>query len=229
MQKIGGLMKKKAFTLAEVLITLGIIGIVAAMTLPTLVTKYRKQQTVTHLKKVYTSLNQALRLSEAEFGPYEYWSTGYSNGTQDVHEYYEKYWYPRFKVLKSCETFSACGYKSNNPYKTISGGAHGHTYTARNVRVPFIIADGTSISISIQAGEGAYDSSVYIDLNGSKEPNMFGIDVFAFVRLAGKGIMPSCYAATNSYVENDCKNNGYCCTAKIVRDGWEIKDNYPWK
>lgn len=56
----------KAFTLAEVLITLGIIGVVAAMTLPTLINSYKKQQTVTHLQKVYTSLNQALRLARSE-------------------------------------------------------------------------------------------------------------------------------------------------------------------
>ena len=47
---------KKAFTLAEVLITLGIIGIVAAMTLPTLIGKYQKKQTVTQLKKAYRDI-----------------------------------------------------------------------------------------------------------------------------------------------------------------------------
>ena len=40
-------MKFKAFTLAEILITLGIIGVVAAMTIPTLITNYQKKQTVT--------------------------------------------------------------------------------------------------------------------------------------------------------------------------------------
>lgn len=44
-------LQKKAFTLAEVLITLGIIGVVAAMTLPTLVGEYQKKQTATQLKK----------------------------------------------------------------------------------------------------------------------------------------------------------------------------------
>ncbi|PWL80398.1 hypothetical protein DBY21_01910 [Candidatus Gastranaerophilales bacterium] len=48
------------FTLAEVLITLGIIGIVAAMTLPSVIGKYQKKVTVERLKKVYTSLSQAL-------------------------------------------------------------------------------------------------------------------------------------------------------------------------
>ena len=46
----------KAFTLAEVLITLGIIGIVAAMTLPILIGKYQKMQTATQLKKAYKRL-----------------------------------------------------------------------------------------------------------------------------------------------------------------------------
>ena len=44
-------MTKKAFTMAEVLITLGIIGIVAAMTLPSLVGNYQKKQTAMQLKK----------------------------------------------------------------------------------------------------------------------------------------------------------------------------------
>jgi len=45
---------KKGFTLAEVLITLGIIGVVAAMTIPTLMTKYAKQRTETQLVKFYS-------------------------------------------------------------------------------------------------------------------------------------------------------------------------------
>ena len=45
---------RKGFTLAEVLITLGIIGVVAAMTIPTLMAKFEKQQYVTQLKETYT-------------------------------------------------------------------------------------------------------------------------------------------------------------------------------
>ena len=52
---------KKAFTLAEVLITLGIIGVVAAITIPGLITKYQKLVTVVKLKKVYSQLNQVMR------------------------------------------------------------------------------------------------------------------------------------------------------------------------
>lgn len=51
---------KKAFTLAEVLITLGIIGVIAALTLPGLIQGYRKKVTETALKKAYSQLSQAL-------------------------------------------------------------------------------------------------------------------------------------------------------------------------
>uniref|UniRef100_UPI0040289A2A prepilin-type N-terminal cleavage/methylation domain-containing protein n=1 Tax=Candidatus Scatousia sp. TaxID=3085663 RepID=UPI0040289A2A len=67
-------MRYKAFTLAEVLITLGIIGIVASMTLPTLVGKYKKVQTISQLKKTYTVLNQAFRHSEADNESSLYWN-----------------------------------------------------------------------------------------------------------------------------------------------------------
>lgn len=71
---------KRAFTLAEVLITLGIIGVVAAMTLPSLVGNYKKKQAVTQLQKVYTVLNQALRQSEAANESSQY--LGYIKGCQ---------------------------------------------------------------------------------------------------------------------------------------------------
>ena len=57
-----------AFTLAEVLITLGIIGIVAAMTIPSLMTKYRKSIVETRLKDSYSIFANAIRLAESEYG-----------------------------------------------------------------------------------------------------------------------------------------------------------------
>ena len=65
--------KNFAFTLAEVLITLGIIGVVSAITLPTVVQNYQKQATVAKLKKAYTTINQAILLSIAENGDYADW------------------------------------------------------------------------------------------------------------------------------------------------------------
>ena len=65
---------KKAFTMAEVLITLGIIAVVAAMTLPALIQKYNIQVTEVRLKKFYSIFNQAILQSTLKNGPYEGWN-----------------------------------------------------------------------------------------------------------------------------------------------------------
>lgn len=61
------------FTLSEVLITLGIIGVVAALTIPTLVANYRKKVVVSKVKKAYSTLQQAVKLSEADNGSCDSW------------------------------------------------------------------------------------------------------------------------------------------------------------
>ena len=66
-------MKIKSFTLAEVLITLGIIGIVAAMTLPIVIGNYKKQVVSSRLKKFYSIMNQAILMSENDNESIEYW------------------------------------------------------------------------------------------------------------------------------------------------------------
>ncbi len=72
-----------AFTLAEVLITLGIIGVVAAMTLPTLIQNYRKHEVETKLAKFYSVMNQAIKLSEVENGEMSAWGDIQSGFEQD--------------------------------------------------------------------------------------------------------------------------------------------------
>lgn len=60
--------KSLAFTLAEVLITIGVIGVVAAITIPSLITKSRKVMVENRLKDTYSILANATRLAEGEFG-----------------------------------------------------------------------------------------------------------------------------------------------------------------
>jgi len=96
---------KCAFTLAEVLITLGIIGVVAALTIPTMVSNYRKRVVETKLQRVYSVMNQAVRMSVAENGDPEGWETlGNSNTTtatyDDILEWYKKYLGNYLKVSK---------------------------------------------------------------------------------------------------------------------------------
>ncbi len=75
--------KKTAFTLAEVLITLAIIGVVAAMTIPTLVQNYNERVTVTKVKKTYSMLTQAFKLAMYENGTVDMWGLNYSRTVTD--------------------------------------------------------------------------------------------------------------------------------------------------
>ena len=68
-----GVKQKVAFTLAEVLITLGIIGVVAALTLPSLIQKQHEKETVAKVKKAYSILSQAYLSANTEFGSFDQW------------------------------------------------------------------------------------------------------------------------------------------------------------
>ena len=64
-------LEKTAFTLAEVLITLGIIGVVAAMTIPNLLTAHKKHVIESKLERAVSVINQTIKMSESENGEME--------------------------------------------------------------------------------------------------------------------------------------------------------------
>ena len=74
---------KRAFTLAEVLITLGIIGVVAALTIPTLIANYQEKQTVSRLTKAYATISNAYQMAKVENGELSDWgfTANATNGT----------------------------------------------------------------------------------------------------------------------------------------------------
>lgn len=90
--------KKSAFTLAEVLITLGIIGVVAALTMPAVIANYQKQETVSKLKKFYSVMQQAITRAELEYGNIEDWDFGKNDETI---LFFNKYLRPYLQVAKT--------------------------------------------------------------------------------------------------------------------------------
>ncbi len=218
----------KAFTLAEVLITLAIIGIVAALTIPAVVKNYQKQQVVVQLKKAYSTLNQAYNNSQAENGSYDTWDKGFDIGTD---EYFRRYWEPYFKIGKVCSTGASCGYKNNSPWVTLKGADSTYSVNTNILGKSFISTDGVLFRIRVANSSGATEASnIIVDLNNSKGPNMVGKDTFFFERTP-KGILPYAYSSSKSDINTYCSRenqSGMHCAAKIMHDGWEIKANYPW-
>ena len=216
--------------MAEVLITLGIIGVVAALTMPALIANHQKQQTIVKLKKVYSVISQAYEMSVNENGDSDYWNIGGSDNVNldSVKKYVQTYWLPYFKSIQECSKSGDCSY--DVPARTPSGGA---ITLVGNNRYSIILEDGTLIAFvpfDWTEDEGQFWGSIqrfYIDLNGAKGPNVAGKDVF-ILQLSNHRITGYCYG--NKVVNSSCrsKGNGWCCAAKIMQDGWEIKDDYPW-
>ena len=226
---------KRGFTLAEVLITLGIIGVVAAMTLPALVGNYKKAQTISQLKKVYSTLSQSLLSSVYDNGDSSSWvDTSLEVSTENSKVYFDKYWKPYLKIIKICDTPTSCGYSSEY-VKYLSG--KDTILIIDETRTTGFLQDGTLLSfVTVAWGEeGAYYTSsqlVRADLNGPKPPNVIGKDIFTFqINLKTNSVKPACHSDSEEKVNEDCKAGGAgeCCLQKIINDNWTIKDDYPWK
>ena len=219
--------KKIAFTLAETLITLGIIGIVAAMTIPTLISNHQKKVTVTKIEKAISYLNQAYKLSYDDVGE----PTLEESFEMNSKDYFNKYWAPYLKILQYCNTYSACNYKSNTPYKTINNNDIGTMIIHPN-GATFLTFDGYMFNIRSNYGN-QLSRLIILDINGSQGPNKFGKDVFFLSRVEedGGGIRCYCYEKTDTDISKECSNKGkgYCCAEKIRRAGWKIENSYPWK
>ncbi len=96
---------KSAFTLAEVLITLAIIGVVAAMTIPTLISNYKEKVTVTKVKNFYSRFSNAYQLAIAEHGPISTWGLTQMEYTEDENDEYEGNYYINTEGMASREKF----------------------------------------------------------------------------------------------------------------------------
>ena len=220
---------KSAFTLAEVLITLGIIGVVAAMTIPNLITTHQKKVTVTKLQKAISVLNQAYRLSYDDVGEPE---SAFNLGNE---EYFKTYWAPYIKVLTYCSSYKVCGYKSSLPFRYVDNSNVNASVYDHTTRTSFITADGFLYIVYIANYNSSGDRQpfywVLLDINGGHLPNRVGRDVFLLTRIQqdGGGIRPFGYNLSFQYIKNGCKSKGDYCAAYIQQSGWKIPKDYPWK
>ena len=222
------------FTLAEILITLGIIGIVSAMTLPTLLYTQRKKETVTKLQKAIATINEAHRLSYSELGEPAFSHTTNLNSK----EYFDTYWAPYIKISQYCETARDCGYSNYTPFTQANGQKSGWYVVEPRLRTTFITADGFlyTIFLATWKGEGGKDkvnnANILVDINGGKMPNKFGVDVFWLTRTEDNdsSIRTLGYTETEATINSDCSTSGigYYCAEKILRDGWKITGLYPF-
>lgn len=213
-------LKYNAFTLAEVLITLSIIGIVAAMTLPMIVSKYQKCLVANQVKKFYTNFNQAIKLSEIENGEFKDWSYENSN------ELYDKYLAKFLKVVQV--------QRNIHMYGNFAGG------------IKFIFVDGTQAICSPATNLNGYGNGAKINpcifytkgvakwTDSAIKAGYSTHNVFWFL-INEKGVLEPPYMNSPRYrlielcEKIDSTGNGMtACGTLLYKDNWEIKDDYPW-
>lgn len=125
-------MNKKAFTLAEVLITLGIIGVVAALTMPMLIGHFEKTTTATKLKKFYSVMAQATDKAMSENGDWSTWD--YSLSAKD---FFNKYYASNLKVVKTM-----CKFSNNRDFREC-----GNNSSFDNMGRYMVLEDGTVFTL----------------------------------------------------------------------------------
>ena len=235
-------MRNKAFTLAEVLITLGIIGVVAAMTLPMIIQNYNKKIVTTRLQVAQSVISQMLNFAIADYGDPKYWdyadvygqSAGDSTRKNLIVKTTEKYFLPYLSDLKSSgyKTLNEAGYPL---YHNAYGAVDTNNLNSLN-KYHYVIefANGMTIFVYVNSSTlngGIYTNILmYVDVNGKKGPNVFGRDTFYAQIISDSGLFKWFYqGAKRADLIDICKRNLFSCGALIMNDGWEIKDDYPIK
>lgn len=177
-----------AFTLAEVLITLGIIGIIAAMTIPTLISKFQEKALISQFKNTYSTLNEALKLTNYDHGvDYRCYTHGYGlNGvtgyytTEQCKEFYNDF-FNHLKVIKK-ETVSATPYKTKNEVLADGGNVSNNScsFVYAGLPVKYSLVDGSVIYTTDINNTAIHHQHLFmtVDINGDKGPNKWGYDVF---------------------------------------------------
>ena len=208
-----------AFTLAEVLITLGIIGIVAAMTLPTLIAKYQKNVTAVKVKKFYSVFNQAFKLAQLEFGEFKYWQF------QDSSDLYYKYLKKYVKVLDVQTNVQISGSFTDGVVMTLADGSQ--AVCSKNINGSLY---GDKLGC-VYLAKPLIRENEFWDYSGSKGPRY----IFWFWMNENKGqLEPPYLDRDDEFLHYRCSyqnlpGNGYfTCSTLLYKNGWEFKDDYPW-
>ena len=233
--------KKLAFTLAEVLITLGIIGIVAAMTIPALINKKQKAEIETQLKENYSIIQQSLKMAENDDIAIDSYL---AENIESVKSWFYTNLAPYMKYSHVCFNAEGC-WQSMGPTKTLAGTVA--RYNQTNIGVGYNIVtiklnNGANVSFdsygtndikTLLGRNCTYEDKalgIFIDVNGDRKPNIIGKDIYVAV-WTDKGLLPAGIDETEATVDSNCSatantiNAGYYCLLKVKNNGWKIPDD----
>lgn len=205
---------KKAFTLAEVLITLGIIGVVAALTIPTLMQRTQDREAISALKKFYSTLSSAYNLAVNESGPPSgTWVNTDTLMTDTLMEH--------FHVAKDCRDGDCDAHEMYylSGAKFLSSKSKNYVILSDGTIFHYLLESATCSNAAMRCG------LIATDINGMKKPNIVGKDIFLF-SITNSKVLPFGVASgegigTGETFEKTCAKdgstvNGLGCAAWVI-------------
>ena len=220
--------KKAAFTLAEVLITLGIIGVVAALTIPNLVVNYKKKVVETRLAKIYSTLNQAVILSEEKNGTCTTWQWGSADKARNS-EFLESWW----NTYMADYIPEVDSVKTSSASEGSTGGYMVFFKDGTGLRIEAIVSKYIWVVVYVNPkfSKQKFKSGEYRDLVSL----VSGRDYFSLYLWPERGCTFDLHFYDNlsrQELIEGCKNPypyGAHCLQLIKNNGWKIPDDYPIK
>lgn len=242
----------KGFTLAEVLTTLGIIGVVAALTLPILINKHQKATTLSQIKVAYAKINDGFLFMRSDENVDDLRNiTAFKLITPDNFENTDiqseldtqmKKYFNIVKSYKAGETCSECPVYLTMDGNTAAGGQYDYAWKgfSSDGMIYFMHVNGPLTG----SGNGKIKAIVtyfFVDINGTTPPNKWGKDMFQFA-LAQNGLLYTAWGkdlaesmpTEQTYWGNNAtgcgvpdnkdvsSSTGYGCTARIIENSWTI-------
>ena len=220
--------KRVAFTLAEVLITLGVIGVVASLTLSPFISKQQEKSTVVALEKAYSVLSQASKMAIAKDDEINNWCTGEPVNLQECSKIIADKFEKELKIVKKCKTTDkSCIPNKAKGWKPLYSEAY-HMPTVQPLSLAYddtILLTSDGMILMFMANFPDNDNSVWcpsglrgslatywaayygycgyirVDINGLKGPNVYGKDLFEF-KIYRDGIRATGLPIDHVWVDN---------------------------
>ena len=201
-----------AFTLAETLIVIGIIGVVAALTLPNLNSSTGDKEKVVKLQKLYSNMNDALGRAQVVYGPINTWPKDGNHTERMMNRLFEF-----MKVSKNCglaDSSKTCWFES------LSDQNFGSFITADGSSV-FVYSDFSCNECELKSGECTC-GSIQVDIDGVKKgKNQPGTDIFYFLITKNAGVIPR-HSRDTTWLTNypkSCFSYHTYCTPWVIENG----------
>jgi prepilin-type N-terminal cleavage/methylation domain-containing protein len=203
-----------AFTLAEVLITLVVIGVIAAITVPTLIQNYKKQEASARIKKFYSTMQQVVTKAKADGNDWEDGVEIAGNSEEDIKEIHKNF---ADKYILPYMIYEKIVNLGSNFYVYLNDGSYFYLPNVSNRNCMHFV----------------------VDINGEKKPNELGRDKFNFHYCTASDTQYMEQSKFTPYRDKNmdtreqthkwCEVYGAWCTALLAIDNWEFKSDYPYK